>query len=76
MTETYSVTDAESKPLFLCPICLRKLQKVCGFNIETRYIELKEFFLSLVSVPIFRSKSFEESIEWLDQVLTFIRVNH
>ncbi|XP_065178012.1 archaemetzincin-1-like [Sycon ciliatum] len=33
-----------SQPMYLCPVDLRKLQVLCGFNIVDRYKKLAEFF--------------------------------
>ena len=27
---------------YLCPVCLRKLQSVIGFNVKERFVKLKE----------------------------------
>ena len=40
MNESKSVLQAENQPLFLCPVCLRKLQKAVGFDIVERYTGL------------------------------------
>ena len=37
MNESDSIPLAESQPLFLCPVCLRKLRKVLKFDIQSRY---------------------------------------
>ncbi|ESO97497.1 hypothetical protein LOTGIDRAFT_78907, partial [Lottia gigantea] len=37
MNESSSIQEAISQPLFLCPICLRKLQKCCRFDVLERY---------------------------------------
>ena len=33
-----------AQPMFLCPICLKKLHHLCGFDIEERYKRLSKFF--------------------------------
>lgn len=48
MNESKSVLQAESQPLFLCPVCLRKLQKAIGFDIVERYKALCSFLNSLI----------------------------
>ena len=73
MSNSRSVTEAESKPIFLCPICLRKLQKVCGFNVASRYGKLKTFFSSLLSSV--ESRYLDESVAWLDAALDLLRDN-
>ena len=37
MNDSNSITQAEQQPLFLCPICLRKLRKVLKFDIKVRF---------------------------------------
>ena len=35
-----SVLEAESQPLILCPLCLRKLQRALRFQLQERYVGL------------------------------------
>lgn len=35
-----------SQPMHLCPVCLRKLQHLCGFDVVQRYRKLSEFYTS------------------------------
>ncbi|EDO46307.1 predicted protein, partial [Nematostella vectensis] len=37
MNESSSITEAESQPLVVCPVCLRKLQLALGFEVQSRY---------------------------------------
>ena len=37
MNESSSIPEAEWQPLFLCPVCLRKMCKALKFDIMTRY---------------------------------------
>ena len=39
VNESKSVLQAENQPLFLCPVCLRKLQKAVGFDVVERYTD-------------------------------------
>ena len=41
MNESSSIEEAATQPLFLCPVCLRKLKKLLRFNIFERYNHLK-----------------------------------
>ncbi|XP_071956836.1 archaemetzincin-2-like [Antedon mediterranea] len=43
MNESKSVKKALHQPLFLCPVCLRKLHKSLGFDIRQRYAQLRDF---------------------------------
>ena len=65
--------QAMSQPLFLCPVCLRKLQKTAKFDMEERYTKLLEF---LVSVEQYYEYSrIRESIDWLKRALGFMNVS-
>lgn len=37
LNESSSIAEAEQQPLFLCPVCLRKLHKVLKFDVAKRY---------------------------------------
>lgn len=37
MNESSSIPEAERQPLFLCPVCLRKMCTALKFDIRTRY---------------------------------------
>ena len=50
MNESASIDEAISQPLFLCPICLRKLHKALKFNIPERYLLLRECCQELFQV--------------------------
>ena len=54
MNESNSIDEAVNQPLFLCPICLRKLRKALKFDVLQRYVSLKERCqeLLLVSSPL------------------------
>ncbi len=43
MNESSNVSQAQNQPLFLCPVCLRKLHKFLQFDIVSRYERLKDF---------------------------------
>ena len=46
------------QPMFLCPVDLKKLQKLCGFDVLTRYKALREFL---------KKHEISEGAEWLDK---------
>ena len=48
MNSSKLVPEADSQPLFLCPICLRKLQKALKFNLCRRYATLEEKLSTMV----------------------------
>ncbi|XP_078346671.1 archaemetzincin-2-like [Oculina patagonica] len=88
MNESKSIHQAEIQPLFLCPVCLRKLQKSLGFDIIDRYKALSSFLNSLIhNKTVFQNAccqsgeqgtlesfkcKFELSIQWLKSILLFI----
>ena len=76
MNESKSILQAESQPLFLCPICLRKLQKAMNFDIVERYKAICTFLDLLMKCNGFQKETsdckFESSLCWLKSVLMFI----
>lgn len=67
MNESSSVTEAINQPLFLCPICIRKLQKVCKFDILKRYTSMLDFLISINTDQ--SSVHLNNSIDWLQKFL-------
>lgn len=59
-----SLTESSRTPLHLCPICLRKLQHVAGFNVVTRYEKL---------LREYRRLGVNEESAWLERRLKFLR---
>lgn len=59
MNESKSILQAENQPLFLCPVCLRKLQKAVGFNIIERYRALSSFLNSITHSDLSNKVDFE-----------------
>ena len=47
MNESSSITEAVTQPLFLCPICLRKMHRFIGFDPLERYRGLLEIIKQL-----------------------------
>ena len=45
MNTSSSVLHTDTQPLFLCPVCLRKLQLSLDFQIKERYKKLLDFLL-------------------------------
>lgn len=50
--------ESDSRPLHLCPVCLRKLHFSIGFDIERRYKDLLFFY---------RQHNFNEEAEWISK---------
>ena len=76
MNESKSILQAENQPLFLCPVCLRKLQKALGFDVVERYKDLCSFLNSFISLNDFGKETldgkFTSAIHWLNTILMFI----
>ena len=73
MNESGSMAEAYSQPLFLCPVCLRKLQHACDFDILHRYKKLKSFMENLCTVyPTFEIRY---SAAWLKKMIEFLETD-
>ncbi|XP_066278627.1 archaemetzincin-2-like [Branchiostoma lanceolatum] len=70
MNESSSMEQAFKQPMFLCPVCLRKLQKICRFDIRERYLVLREMLLKCCEAV--EPQYFADSAEWLDRCLSFL----
>ncbi|KAL8591507.1 hypothetical protein ACOMHN_000522 [Nucella lapillus] len=71
MNESNSMTEAMNQPLFLCPVCLRKLHQVCGFDVAERYQEMLSFLKDVENqLPYEKTRS---AIRWLEECLTFLQ---
>jgi len=51
MNESSSVSEALQQPLFLCPVCLRKLQQACHFDVLERYEQMHSFLKRKLKEP-------------------------
>ena len=47
MNESGSIAEAATQPLFLCPICLRKMQKAVGFDLLERFKQMLQVIKQL-----------------------------
>ncbi len=81
MNESSTIEQATTQPLFLCPMCLRKLHNVLKFDIEERYKALALQCLELdkvlsVSNSDFTSENdslhFKNASKWLETCLNNI----
>lgn len=50
LNESSSIAEAEQQPLFLCPVCLRKLHKVLKFDVAKRYHLLHQKLTDVCSI--------------------------
>ncbi|XP_060590794.1 archaemetzincin-2-like [Ruditapes philippinarum] len=70
MNESNSMQEAASQPIFLCPVCLRKLQHTCGFDVLSRYKKMLPFLRDISEIyPI---PEFLHSVKWLKKCIEFI----
>lgn len=70
MNESGSMAEAFSQPLFLCPVCLRKLQYACDFEILQRYKRFHTFMADLCSV--YSTYEIRYSVIWLEKIIQFL----
>lgn len=61
MNGSNHMAEVDSEPLFLCPVCLRKLHFALGVELGARYQELLEFC---------EAAGFEEERQWLTHHLS------
>ncbi len=71
MNESKSVTEAMSQPLYLCPVCLRKLQKACKFDVKERYTLLHAFLQDLDN-SFSDCDRFSSTSDWLKKCLVLL----
>jgi archaemetzincin len=55
--------ESDSRPLYLCPVCLRKLQHSTGFDVAKRYGRLYGFY---------KKAGFDDEARWTASRLTWI----
>ncbi len=64
MNGANSLKESDGQPLHLCPVCLRKLHRGAGFDVEDRYEALLAFYGKV---------SFDEEELWMKRRLARIR---
>ncbi len=60
MNGSNHLAESDARPLFLCPVCLRKLYFAIGFDIVRRYEKLFNFY---------KEASFEKEARWVEKRL-------
>ena len=55
--------ESDSRPVHLCPVCLRKLQHSIGFDVVNRYSELFRFY---------KKVGFDDETQWIADRLEWI----
>jgi archaemetzincin len=58
-----NLEEFDARPLYLCPVCLRKLQYNIGFDVCRRYRRLYDFY---------QRAGFEQDSKWVSDRLTWI----
>jgi len=72
MNHSCSVAEAMSQPLYLCPVCMRKLQKVLRFPSVVEYMKnLLRFLCQLVNAGLANQK-LTDTVTWFEHCLTVI----
>ena len=73
MNESGSMAEAYSQPLFLCPVCLRKLQYACDFDLLQRYKKFHTFMQNLCS--LYPTPEMKHSVTWLEKCIEFLETD-
>jgi archaemetzincin len=63
MNGSNHLKESDSRPLHLCPVCLRKLQYSIGFDIVKRYEEIGIFY---------KKNGFDEEAQWVEIRMKYI----
>jgi archaemetzincin len=63
MNGSNHLKESDSRPIHLCPVCLRKLQYSTGFDVVTRYRNLLGFY---------RKADFNREARWTEKRLRWI----
>jgi archaemetzincin len=58
MNGSNHLDESDSRPMFLCPVCLRKLHHSVRFDVLQRYLRLQDFY---------RDEGFDEQAQWLNR---------
>ncbi|CAI2371732.1 unnamed protein product [Moneuplotes crassus] len=63
MNGSNTIIEGKRKPMYLCPVCLRKMQSVIGFDIIERYQKIVEVIEEL------ENPFFEDTLAWYKERL-------
>lgn len=63
MNGSNHLKESDSRPLYLCPVCLRKLQASIGFDVLKRYKDLGIFY---------RKYGLDEEAQWVEKRLKYV----
>jgi len=72
MNQSCTVAEAMSQPLYLCPVCMRKLQKVLRFSSVVQYMKNMLHFLRLLPDAGLANRQLTDTVAWLERCLTVI----
>jgi len=75
MNQSRSVAEAMSQPLYLCPVCMRKLQKVLRFPSVVQYMRnVLQFLCQLIDAGL-ANRQLNNTVLWLEHCLTIIETD-
>jgi archaemetzincin len=63
MNGSNHLNESDSRPMHLCPVCLRKLQHSVGFDVVNRYGSLYRFY---------KKVGFDSEAQWIKKRLIWI----
>ena len=72
MNKSHSVAEAMSQPLYLCPVCLRKLQKVLRFPSVVEYMKNLLKFLRRLADAGLANEQLTNTVLWFERCITVI----
>jgi len=63
MNGSNHLKESDSRPMCLCPVCLRKLQYSIGFDVIARYGSLHRFYRN--HQDALRQAGFDDDVQWI-----------
>ena len=70
MNQSRSVAEAMSQPLYLCPVCMRKLQKVLRFPSVVQYMKNMLKFLHQLADAGLANQQLINTALWLERCIS------
>jgi len=70
MNQSNSVAEAMSQPLYLCPVCMRKLQKVLRFPSVVEYMKNMLTFLRQLADAGLVNQQLTNTALWLERCIS------
>jgi len=66
MQGSNSLEESDTQPTELCPVCLHKVQRATGCNLEKRYEQLLQYYIK-------NNLAFEQESIWVKDILLFYK---